>query len=78
VWAREPIAGQRAVALLNSSFDPATDLNVALLTFSSRLRVFDMRGREVVVAAGRADGPYRYFQLPTVEPWSMRLLVTAP
>jgi hypothetical protein len=78
LWAREPIAGQRAVALINSSFDPATELNVALLTSSGRLRVFDMRGREVIVSAGRTDGPYRYFQLPTVEPWSMRLLVTAP
>jgi hypothetical protein len=78
LWARQPSEGGLAVALVNSSFDPAEELVLVLLTRSEQLRVFDMQGREAVVPAGRADGPYRHFTLPTIEPWSMRLAVAEP
>ncbi|OHB79280.1 MAG: hypothetical protein A2W31_17055 [Planctomycetes bacterium RBG_16_64_10] len=63
------------MALVNSSFDPAVELDIVLLTASATIRVFDMNGEEDVVHAGRSDGPYRHFTLPMVEPWSMRLVV---
>ena len=78
LWARQPSEGRLAVAMVNSSFDPAVEPVLALLTRSKQLRVFDMRGRETLVPAGRTDGPYRHFTLPTIEPWSMRILVAEP
>jgi hypothetical protein len=78
LWVRQPAAGRLAVALVNSSFDPAVELDVALLTAADQVRAYDMQGREAVIRSGRSDGPYRHFTLSTVEPWSMRLLVAGP
>jgi hypothetical protein len=75
LWARQPSKGRLVVALINSSFDPAVEMNLALLTSADRLSICDMKGHEEVVRAGRSDGPYRWFTLPTIEPWSMRLVV---
>ncbi len=78
LWARQPGAGRLAVALVNSSFDPAVEPELVLLTRSGQIRVFDMRGRETVIPAGRSDGPYRHFTLPTIEPWTVRIIATEP
>jgi hypothetical protein len=78
LWAREPADGQLAVALVNSSFDAAEKLEVVLRTDREKITMFDMQGRATVVSAGQSAGPYRHFTLPTVEPWSMRLVVTVP
>ena len=78
LWARQPAEGRLAVAMVNSSFDPAVEPVLVLLTRSEQLRVFDMHGRETIVPAGRTDGPYRHFTLPTIEPWSMRIVVAEP
>ena len=75
LWVREPQAGQVALALLNASFDTASDLELAIATTADQLRVFDMEAKERVVHARKTDGPYRHFVLPGVEPWSMRLVV---
>jgi hypothetical protein len=75
LWVREPSGGQRALALLNASFDPAEGLDLAVATGSDQARVFDMQGQEQSLRAVRTDGPYRRFVLPTIEPWSMRLAV---
>ena len=61
----------------NDSFDPAENVVLMLRTDQTRIRVFDMDGRETTVDAGGADGPYRKFVLPRVGPWEMRLLVTS-
>ena len=78
VWARPSAEGSLCVSVVNSSFDPAKELAVALRTDREKIRLFDMQGRESTVTASRSDGPYRHFTLPTIEPWSMRLLVAAP
>jgi hypothetical protein len=75
LWARQPDKNQLSVALLNASFDPAEKLELALLTSSDTIKVFDMDGREHTVSTTGSDGPYRRFTLPTVEPWTMRLVV---
>lgn len=75
LWAREPQNGHVALALLNASMDAASGLELAVNTKADRVRVFDLRAKERVVRATRTDGPYRRFVLPTVEPWSMRLVV---
>ncbi len=78
VWVRPSADGSLCVSVVNSSFDPAKELTVALRTDCNKIRVFDMQGRESTVTASRSDGPYRHATLPTIEPWSMRLLVAAP
>lgn len=77
LWSREPAGGRTAIALLNASFDPADALDLAIATTAEEARVFDMRGTEQIVRARQADGPYRRFTLPPVEPWTMRLVVVA-
>jgi len=63
------------VVLVNTSFDPAVNLEVALLASSEQITVVDMDGNERVVQEGGHDVPYRRFALPRIEPWSARLLV---
>jgi hypothetical protein len=76
LWARQPDKDRMSIALLNASFDPAEKLELALLTSSDTIKVYDMDGHEQTVQAAGADGPYRRFTLPAVEPWTMRLVVT--
>lgn len=78
LWARAGQGDPMSVALVNSSFDAAEGLDLVLRTASDQITTFDMQGRATVVAAAETDGPYRHFTLPTVEPWSMRLVVTKP
>ncbi len=76
LWARQKDDGQLAVAMINSSFDPAVEPVVVLKTASEQLTVFDMQGHNTIVSATGIDGPYRIFTLPTIAPWTMQLLVT--
>jgi hypothetical protein len=78
LWARPLDDRGIAVALLNSSFDAAVEPDLVLLTDCKQATVTDLRGRETVIPAGRTDGPYRHFTLPTLEPWSMRVVVAGP
>ena len=75
LWAREPSPGRIAIALLNASFDAADHLELAVATTADEALVYDMQGKGKVVRASQKDGPYRRFVLPSVEPWTMRLLV---
>jgi hypothetical protein len=75
VWVRKPNGGQIAIALVNASFDSAEGLDLAVVTQETRARVFDMQGKEHALTAGKTDGAYRHFVIPTVEPWTMRLVV---
>lgn len=76
LWAREPDATGTVLALMNSSFDPARDAVILIRTDRERARVYDMSGAETRIEAIGADGPYRKFPLPPIEPWQMRLVVT--
>ena len=74
LWARQPAEGRLAIALVNATFDPADELSLALLTSSEEITVYDMEGRKQTVRATGCDGPYHRFTLPSVEPWSARLV----
>jgi hypothetical protein len=76
LWVREPEGGHVALALTNSCLDPAREVSLLIRTDRDRVRVFDMAGSETQVRASGADGPYRQFVLPMIEPWHMRLVVT--
>ncbi len=75
LWARETGDGTFAVGLLNASFDAASGLELAVATTAEEAHVFDMEAQKQIVRAVRADGPYRRFVLPAVEPWAVRLVV---
>lgn len=74
LWARQPADGRLAIALVNATFDPADELSLALLTPLEEITVYDMEGRMQMVRATGRDGPYHRFTLPSVEPWSARLV----
>jgi hypothetical protein len=78
LWVRRPQAGQVALALTNSSFDPAENVVLLLQTDRKRIRIWDMDCREMTVQSDDSDGPYRKFAIPNVGPWQMRLVVTEP
>ena len=80
VWARETGGGRTAVVVLNSSFDAAENLSMAVRTEGrqGRAYAYDMAGKAHSVRASRSDGPYRIFPLPRIDPWSVCLLVVNP
>lgn len=75
LWARRPSEKRLAVGLVNASFDPADSLTLALRTNANQIKVYDMAGKEYAVKCGGRDGEYGRFTLPSVEPWSARLVV---
>ena len=76
LWIREPQDGKIALALTNSSFDPATDVTLILRTENKTIRLYDMRCKETIIQSSGVDGPYQKFIIPEVEPWQMRLVIT--
>ncbi|MBI5093514.1 MAG: hypothetical protein HZB26_13865 [Candidatus Hydrogenedentes bacterium] len=75
LWVRRLNEQALAIAYLNSSLDPARDIEMLVHTESSAVLVTDMRGAETQVKSSGADGPYRRFVLPNVAPWEMALAV---
>jgi hypothetical protein len=75
LWARVRENGGIAIALLNASLDAAEDIEICVLTSKDRMNVVDMQCRETQIDASKADGPYKRFVLPAVEPWRLRLAV---
>jgi hypothetical protein len=76
LWIREPRNGKTALALTNSSFDPARDLVLMVRTESKSVKVYDMECRETTIMSSGSDGPYQRFVIPYVDPWQMRLVIT--
>lgn len=74
LWVRAPDGDRAVIALLNAYMDPATDLDLLVRTERAAMSVLDMRCDESRLAAAGADGPYRRFTLPRVEPWEFVLL----
>jgi hypothetical protein len=75
LWARGPGEGPMAIALTNSSFDPAEDLTLMIRTDRPEIQVVDASCRQTPVPATGSDGAYRRFVLRRVEPWEMRLVI---
>ncbi|MBX3258046.1 MAG: hypothetical protein KF862_28195 [Chitinophagaceae bacterium] len=75
IWARKQ--GDKAtVAISNSSFDEAKNVQLMLHTTKKTIRVYDMHCKETVVRASGADGPYQKFIIPSIDPWRISLVVT--
>ena len=75
LWIREPVDNRLAMALTNSSFDAAENLTLKLKTTARSIKVYDMDCKESTIASSAADGAYREFVIPVVQPWQMRLIV---
>jgi hypothetical protein len=76
LWIREPRNGKTALALINSSFDPARDVILMLITASRTIKVYDMECRETIIKSSGTDGPYKKFSIPYIDQWQMRLVIT--
>ena len=74
LWVREPEPGRVAIALLNTSLDPAVRASLLVRAAASHLRFTDMRMQQTAASAAGSDGPYRRFVLPDLGPWEMALL----
>lgn len=69
LWFRDHTNGRTALALTNSSLDPASDVKLMIRTDKSQITVFDMVCRPSVVVASESEGPYRGFVIPRFNPW---------
>jgi len=78
LWARQLDKDKLSVVLVNASFDPADEMVIALLTKAGEIKVYDMDAKEIAVQTSGSDGPYRKFTIPSVEPWSARLVTAEP
>lgn len=78
LWVRETPKGGLAIVLLNASFDPARHLQLAARTHSTRGQAYDMHAQARTVRSHPTDGPYRIFDLPNMEPWSVSLVLVNP
>ena len=75
LWIRAPDNGKTALAFTNSSFDPAKNLVLMLLTTKETIKVYDMQCKETIIRSSGTDGPYRKFVIPEVGPWEIRLVL---
>jgi hypothetical protein len=76
LWIREPLNGNTALALTNSSFDPAKNLILMLRTEKKIIKVYDMQCRETIINSSATDGAYQEFLIPEIGQWKMVLAVT--
>ncbi|MEX2565664.1 MAG: hypothetical protein WD431_06965 [Cyclobacteriaceae bacterium] len=76
IWIREPQDDKIALAYTNSSFDPAVDIELKLLTKSKFIRVYGINGDFITIESSEKDGPYETFEIPSVGPWQPGLIVT--
>ena len=74
-WIRESQQGEMALAITNSSFDPAQNVILMVKTDAELIKVYDMECKESVVHSTGTDGPYRKFEIPYIDPWQMRLII---
>ena len=75
LWIREPQNGLIALALTNSSFDPAKEVILMLRTVKKTIRLYDMKCRETVIRSAGSDGPYQKFIIPEIDPWQAGLIL---
>lgn len=74
LWIRENKNGAIALALSNSSFDPAEEITLMLRTEKTKLTLYDMACKATTLNSSGKDGPYQKFVVPFIDPWQIRLL----
>ena len=77
-WIRNTSKGKLAMAVTNSSFDPAIKLEVMLRTNADEIIIYNMRNKSEKIRSSGSDGVYKKFVLPEIASWEMVLVVEAP
>ncbi len=75
LWIREPKDNKIALAFTNSSFDPAKNVELKLLTNRKSIELYDMQSKKTVIRSSGVEGSYQKFVIPYVDPWQVRLVV---
>jgi len=75
LWVREAQTGGLALCVINAHFDPAEDLSLLIRTSADEATVYGMDCAQSRLACSGEDGPYRAFVLPSVEPWTLQMIV---
>lgn len=76
LWIRETQEGNTTLAFVNSSFDAAENVVLALNTDKNKIKVVNMDCEEQVISARKEEGKYKQFIIPTVDPWQILLICT--
>jgi len=71
LWVRKTGANRQAVALLNSSLDPAENVELMIRTDREEITVYDMNCKSTTITRSAEDSGYREFILPKIRPWEM-------
>lgn len=74
IWIRKTRNEATALSLSNSSFDTAENVELALLTGKSKIKIYDMNGSEQRVQSSGSDGSYAKFIIPKIDPWNILLV----
>ena len=74
LWLRSRSGSAESGLVLNASLEPAEELELRLRTDSDRVTLTDAVMARTELDSSGADGPYRVFRLPRLEPWSAYLL----
>lgn len=76
LWIRSAENGGVAIALSNSSFDVAENIELLLKTNKTKLRLVDMNMKEINLISSGTDGHYQKFIIPRIEPWKIGLITS--
>lgn len=76
LWARRVSEDVTAVALINSTIEPANNTKLMLRTESDDVLVYGMNCGETRITSSWTDGVYKLFVLPSISGWDMRLILT--
>ena len=76
IWARN-IDGNVAIAIINTSQDTARNLKLAVRTKKDSVIIYDTKCQASHASSTKTDGPYKSFDIPQLDAWDMRLIVTS-
>jgi hypothetical protein len=74
LWTRKTADGKQAVALLNSSLDPAENVELMIKTDRREITIYDMNCRPTALTSTDEEFGYRKFILPEISSWQMKLV----
>ena len=66
--------GSQATALVNCYLDPAENVVLNLLSERTEITLTDIDSNQTRVTANQSDGPYKQYNLPTLDPWQIYLV----
>lgn len=74
LWCRRDPDGKTAVFVLNTSLDPAKNVELCVRDAGKAMTMTRMNSRSVRLAGRKTSSPYTAFRLPVLTPWEAVLL----